>query len=88
MFWQFRKLSFNVSSVSITSVFNQTPQRYSKIFYEHVIKHMLYKTTIAVENEIRIFIALLLFNGYHCLPLERLYLCLDEHIHVQLLKTV
>lgn len=74
----------------------QPVQVFEKLFDEDVIKYLTEETNryaqqnnnhnfIVHENEIRSFIGILLFSGYHQLPRERLYWCLDEDLNVPLI---
>lgn len=73
---------------------NKTPvEIFEKLFDSSVIQHIVEQSKLYAsqnnnhdfhvnEDEIRIFIGILLLSGYHRLPRERLYWCLDEDVAV------
>nr|CAH7750906.1 unnamed protein product [Callosobruchus chinensis]CAH7763309.1 unnamed protein product [Callosobruchus chinensis]CAH7769864.1 unnamed protein product [Callosobruchus chinensis] len=62
---------------------------FDKRILEHIVKQsMLYAAQkndhsfCVTEDEIKVFLGILMFSGYHKLPRERLFWCLDEDVSV------
>lgn len=70
---------------------------FEKLFDEEVIEHLRVETqryasqhnnhSFSVsKNDMKIFIGILLFSGYHHIPREKLYWCVDEDLSVPLVR--